>query len=129
MKEAAAQHPQRCETCNKATSKILENGGIRCKGNYLSPDYVKFISEVGCASHSSAAPAADIPGELTAAIAADIAAAVKQEREQVLDELRVYLIDHGVEKRPAGYYFISPAFTLQNFLEHIESLRKQGAQR
>jgi hypothetical protein len=48
-----AQHPLRCETCNKATSEILENGAIRCKGNYLSPDYVRFISEMGCASHSA----------------------------------------------------------------------------
>jgi hypothetical protein len=48
-----APHPLRCETCNKATSEILENGAIRCKGNYLSPDYVRFISEMGCASHSA----------------------------------------------------------------------------
>lgn len=52
-------------------------------------------------------------------------AAAKAEREKVLDKIMWYMANHGVEKRPEGYYVVSGTFSLGGFIKHIESLRAQ----
>jgi hypothetical protein len=51
--------------------------------------------------------------------------AAKAAREQVLDKIMWYMANHGVEKRPEGYYVVSGTFSLGGFIKHIESLRAQ----
>jgi hypothetical protein len=56
------------------------------------------------------------------------AAAAKAAREQVLDKIMWYMANHGVEKRPEGYYVVSGTFSLGGFIKHIESLRAHQPQ-
>ena len=57
----------------------------------------------------------------------------KASREQVLDAIWGYMTEHGVEKRPKGYYLVSGTFSLGGFVKYLESLRggatQQGGER
>ena len=63
--------------------------------------------------------------EQIADIDKQIRKAAKVARGQVLDKIMWYMANHGVEKRPEGYYVVSGTFSLGGFIKHIESLRSQ----
>ena len=54
------------------------------------------------------------------------AAIAKQERERTADDIMRYLAEHGVEKRPEGYFVVSGTFSLGGFIKHLETLRSGG---
>ena len=45
------RQPLRCETCEYG--EFEGNGSVRCKGDYLPPNYVSLIETRGCFSHSA----------------------------------------------------------------------------
>ena len=63
--------------------------------------------------------------EQIADIDKQIRKAAKVARGQVLDKIMWYMANHGVEKRPEGYYVVSGTFSLGGFIKHMESLRSQ----
>jgi hypothetical protein len=135
MKKAEQHSVLSCDSCERAEKTNSQTYPFKCRVSKPVPmmvhEYcVGWFGYVGCASHSSAVPASNDPLSkenlsisAVCGYEAGLKEGAKQERERTVDDIMRYLAEHGVEKRPEGYFVVSGTFSLGGFIKHLESLR------